>query len=678
MTTRPFVVGVPHCNEPADIFARTIMAITGNPCRPARTLVLDNGDTPLVLDAPGVEIVRPGHNTGCAGAWNRLLHLAFARVETAILVNADCEIAPDTLERLLAHASPAIVCALGFSCFRIDADIYAQLGSFDEGYFPVYWEDTDYRYRAKLAGIPIIEWPVAEVERPSFGRARYGTGLAHGWRASDAGYQGWTGARLAWFYDRYEANRQRYVTKWGGMPGFETRHLPDEGRDPIMGGLLDAMKAQDPRLAAELETHFTAPNHYQNHLREILLGERRDGGSPRIVVETGVSYGISSDRILATLDEIGIPGHGLLYSIDPAPPDGVFEVSHPRWSKIRKISSEALGYVYEHTGPWDVFLHDSDHGVWCQTFEYEVAWHFVRPGGLILSDDVTWGTPPHRAWENFCARHDLAYDKAGHCAVARKPAATPGAPTARVDADFIAGVITGARALADAALQAYAPAPEVTATSLEVISTPSPTRQPVRAICICLPEYPEKIEKAEVHFTEHGLADVEFFWGINAPVAGLATWHPYEIDHPGSGFRMGAKPTGCWLSHYMLWNAMTRMTDDAYLVLEDDAQLHEGFIEAFAQAMRDVPSDWQILHLGHCCMLGRPARHVAGAVYEAKDQMCTHAYVLRRTAVPFLLKTLRKCWAPIDIQLAREVFPYLRTYAVIPRIVSQFNTIIPE
>jgi hypothetical protein len=69
---------------------------------------------------------------------------------------------------------------------------------------------------------------------------------------------------------------------------------------------------------------------------------------------------------------------------------------------------------------------------------------------------------------------------------------------------------------------------------------------------------------------------------------------------------------------------------------------------------------------------------VAGDVYESKAMQCTHAYVVRRNITPFLLKTLRKCWAPIDLQLQFEVFPYVKTFAVIPRIVSQFDTVIPE
>lgn len=196
----------------------------------------------------------------------------------------------------------------------------------------------------------------------------------------------------------------------------------------------------------------------------------------------------------------------------------------------------------------------------------------------------------------------------------------------------------------------------------------------MRAICICLPEYPERIENAKAHFASHGL-DVEFLYGINAPLAGLATWHPYEVDHPGSGFRMGAKPTGCWLSHYMAWNVCTRLPDDAFLILEDDAQLHDGFMADFEQALKDVPSDYSFLHVGHCC--SRQGEHIAGKVHAARSLNCTHAYVVRRGVLPMLLKNIRKCWAPIDIQLDREIFPLVKVYMTVPRIVSQFDTVIP-
>ena len=98
----------------------------------------------------------------------------------------------------------------------------------------------------------------------------------------------------------------------------------------------------------------------------------------------------------------------------------------------------------------------------------------------------------------------------------------------------------------------------------------------MKTFCLCLPEYPEQIEASRKHFAEAGLTDVEFFWGFNAPHAGIATTHCYEVDNPGSGFKMGSKPTGIWLSHYMLWSMLTRQPDDLFLILESDAKFLPG------------------------------------------------------------------------------------------------------
>ncbi len=198
----------------------------------------------------------------------------------------------------------------------------------------------------------------------------------------------------------------------------------------------------------------------------------------------------------------------------------------------------------------------------------------------------------------------------------------------------------------------------------------------MRAICICLPENPEQIEKAREHFASKGL-EVEFFWGINAPVAGLSTSHVYELDAPGSGYRMGSRPTGCWISHYMLWSCLMRMPEDQFLVLETDAKLSDDFQEHFARALQDAPKNFDFLHVGSCCLKGHPSKVVAGNVVETKHAQCTHAYVVARKCLPFLLRTLRKIWAPIDIQLVLEAFPHLQTYAVVPRIVGQFDMDLP-
>lgn len=199
----------------------------------------------------------------------------------------------------------------------------------------------------------------------------------------------------------------------------------------------------------------------------------------------------------------------------------------------------------------------------------------------------------------------------------------------------------------------------------------------MRTFCLCLPEYPQRIEKAKAHFKEMGVENVEFFAGIHAENAGLATSHTYEVDNPGTGFRVGYKITGIWLSHVMLWMHLSRLSDDRFLILEDDAQFQPDWKERFNKAMSELPGDFDFFHIGHCCVEGHPKTHIHGEVYDTKASQCTHAYLINRRVLPFLLRTIRKCYAPIDCQLVLEAFPHLRTFAMIPRCVDQFDTVLP-
>lgn len=227
-----FVVGLPRCNEPEWVLKETIDAVARSSLKPSCVYIVDNGDVPLgmpvwLVDAPFSQVVVdvPGRNLGCAGGWNRLMTLAGGT--KSIILNADCAVPPDAFERMRPsmEAASSIVCAFGFGCFHVPVSIYKRIGEFDEEFYPAYWEDTDYKRRAALAGVAIEHWPQVEASRPSFGRATYETGFTHGWDVTD-GYQGWRAEKLAWFQERWRANRDRYTAKWGGEPGAETFTTP--------------------------------------------------------------------------------------------------------------------------------------------------------------------------------------------------------------------------------------------------------------------------------------------------------------------------------------------------------------------------------------------------------------------------------------------------------------------
>jgi hypothetical protein len=229
VTSSRFILGIPRCNETEDIFSEAVAAARGNTLSPTAALIIDNGDTPLGAIS-GFEIRRPPKNTGCAGAWNMICHAAFNEFhsDSAVLVNADCTVLRDTFASLFA-APCGFVCAHAFGCFRIDREVWLRVGPFDEEFYPAYWEDTDYRRRLRLAGIVFDEWPVEEVEVIYPGRARYRSGIVHGKNAAEP-YQGWTGEKSTWFQQRLVINEQRYVDKWGGVPGTERFQVPFDGK----------------------------------------------------------------------------------------------------------------------------------------------------------------------------------------------------------------------------------------------------------------------------------------------------------------------------------------------------------------------------------------------------------------------------------------------------------------
>jgi len=147
---------------------------------------------------------------------------------------------------------------------------------------------------------------------------------------------------------------------------------------------------------------------------------------PRVMVETGVASGISSAHILRAMER---NGEGTLHSIDlPNVQQGsvlaqgrtsgwmVPDALRARWKLLLGDARGLVPEVLKALDRVDVFLHDSDHSYEHMTFEYELAWPKLEPGGLLLSDD----THLHTAWQDFCSKHGARAGRLGHLGVTRK------------------------------------------------------------------------------------------------------------------------------------------------------------------------------------------------------------------------------------------------------------------
>ncbi len=188
---------------------------------------------------------------------------------------------------------------------------------------------------------------------------------------------------------------------------------------------------------------------------------------------------------------------------------------------------------------------------------------------------------------------------------------------------------------------------------------------------ITLRETPEREQACRRHLSDVSFHDAEFFYGINAVKWGLTTTHPYEVDHPGTGYIMPRKHVGLHLSHWILWQLALRSHEDFTSIMEDDVSLAGDWRPRLNAIVRSAPPDWDILLLGHCNAANKPATHVSGQLFDVRYPQCTHWYLVRKKALPILLETQEKVWAPIDLALIFNSYPKLKVLAAIPRLAAQ-------
>lgn len=205
----------------------------------------------------------------------------------------------------------------------------------------------------------------------------------------------------------------------------------------------------------------------------------------------------------------------------------------------------------------------------------------------------------------------------------------------------------------------------------------------IRPFVMVVPELPERTEFIMPHLRESGIEAEQFDCLLAQDPktkeigCGLRTMHNYEFDAPGSGWNIGPKGVALLVSFQTFWRAALYMPEDYFLFIEFDAKFHPNWKARTEQALKDCPPDFDFLFLGSCCTDGKPKTHVKGDVYKMKSVMCNHAQIVAKKAIPTILRTQRKFWAPWDIALANSTFPHLQVYVILPRCVDQFSTEIP-
>lgn len=152
-------------------------------------------------------VTEPPSNLGFAGSLNFIVRTRPAEPYW-LIANADTRFGPGDLSRMASAMRPEPL-LLGIEDFRvigINAACVDTVGWWDENFHPCYCEDTDYRRRCQLAGVPIefLNGTTSHVGSVSY------RGNEH--HADNA--------------RTYPRNVDYYVSKWGGWVGAERFATP--------------------------------------------------------------------------------------------------------------------------------------------------------------------------------------------------------------------------------------------------------------------------------------------------------------------------------------------------------------------------------------------------------------------------------------------------------------------
>lgn len=173
--------------------------------------IWDNGCQGIEFYPNTITIESPV-NLGVAASWNSLIRIAMAGGHDNFLILNDdivlkcgegvinAIIEKGKAENAFHRCRPFY----NWSAFILRKSVFEKVGTFDENFKRCFFEDNDYEYRMRLAGVPI----------------RYEDDLnAEVYRNSQS-------ILKDPILSNYIDNRDYFIQKWGGMPDSETYKTP--------------------------------------------------------------------------------------------------------------------------------------------------------------------------------------------------------------------------------------------------------------------------------------------------------------------------------------------------------------------------------------------------------------------------------------------------------------------
>jgi GT2 family glycosyltransferase len=205
-----FAIGIPTLNR-ADLLLPTLAKYITEDFKDIEIHIIDNGkqDLSFLNVFPNVIVYEQDQNIGVAASWNKLCKIIFEKHNHALIINDDVYLGynTDVVNSVIEKYEYSLVQSyVSWSVILMSKYMYDYIGEFDEIFYPAYYEDSDYLYRMKLKG---IRQDVEAELNPQ--TVRISMTQERDPELVNASMQ---------------ANRLRYIEKWGNSPLLETFLTP--------------------------------------------------------------------------------------------------------------------------------------------------------------------------------------------------------------------------------------------------------------------------------------------------------------------------------------------------------------------------------------------------------------------------------------------------------------------
>lgn len=172
------------------------------------------------------------------------------------------------------------------------------------------------------------------------------------------------------------------------------------------------------------------------------------------------------------------------------------------------------------------------------------------------------------------------------------------------------------------------------------------------------------------HCQNHNLK-VEIFDAIIGNNIGLLPEQYNKLEFPTLNVKLSFGEVGCALSHYLLWNLLKYLPEEEFFILEDDCMFCEDFVNKFKNIYSSLPTDWEMAYVGWI-KYGYDIIpiHISEGL-SIRIPSATHAYIIKKSALPILINSLHPINSPIDLQIIDKALKKLKYYVFDPSLIEQ-------